>query len=219
MTIVVEDNFDTLGEAVSLSGRTPSPTTAGFNWTVRNGTNIEGATGGGALKVAADGGGNPDQCGVDTGTVEQKVTATITNTTDSEGQISSRGSGGGQPANCYYYRFRTTTNVRQLRRRDSGVNTTLDATNMPSNTAGGDVMALEVSGTGATVTLKTYRNGVQIGSDFSDTSANRKTTGSFAGLEHIGGSPVFDDFSVDNLAAGGGGGDRPKHLLMIGCGD
>jgi hypothetical protein len=217
VTVVVADNFNTLTAGTALNGRTPS-TSAGFNWTVRNGTNIKGATGGGSLHCGADGGGNPDQCAVNTGVVDQKVTATILSAGDNEGHIMARGSAGGSAPNCYLYRFRTTTNIRQVRRRDAGVMTTLDFANMPSNTAAGDVMALEVSGTGATVTIKTYRNGVQVGSDVTDSSASRKTSGTFAGLESVGGAPNYDDFEVDDLVVGGGTGvsfDAPSVLLQL----
>lgn len=46
----------------------------------------------------------------------------------------------------------------------------------------GDVLRLEVSGTGATVTLKLFRNGTQLGSDISDSSAGRITSANYLGI-------------------------------------
>ena len=63
----------------------------------------------------------------------------------------------------------------------------------------GDVLRLEVTGSGATVTLKIFQNGSQLGADVSDSSADRITAAGNAGL---GGSSTFTSGNVDDWEAG-----------------
>jgi hypothetical protein len=68
--------------------------------------------------------------------------------------------------------------------------------------ANGDTYSLEVSGSGATVTLKVYQNGVQKGSNFSDASGSRITTAGQAGIiDFTGATTTYDDFLLEDLAA------------------
>jgi hypothetical protein len=70
----------------------------------------------------------------------------------------------------------------------------------------GDKITLEVSGTGATVTLRAYRNDVQVGSTYSDTDGDRITSAGQAGAKDwdFSASNLYDDFLVEDLAGGGG---------------
>lgn len=62
----------------------------------------------------------------------------------------------------------------------------------------GATYKLDVSGTGATVTLKAYKNGVQMGTDYSDTNASRITGQGYAGFNFwASGTMVYDNFQVD----------------------
>lgn len=61
------------------------------------------------------------------------------------------------------------------------------------------VIALEVSGTGAAVTLKQYYQGTQRGADYVDSSANRITTADRTGVHNFGTAPQdYDDFQVED---------------------
>jgi hypothetical protein len=132
-----------------------------------------------------------------------KVTATVITPGSAEEMIFARGDTSGNPGNGYYVYIRGGTTIRDLRREDSGSFTSLQSTSWPSNPATNDTYAIEVSGTGATVTVKTYKNGSQVGATYSDTNANRKTSGNYAGFHAIFNSSVWDDFTVDDLSAGG----------------
>jgi len=70
----------------------------------------------------------------------------------------------------------------------------------------GDKLTLEVSGSGATVTLRAYRNDVQVGSTISDTDAARITAAGQTGVKawNYTDTNLFDDFLVEDLAGGGG---------------
>lgn len=71
--------------------------------------------------------------------------------------------------------------------------------------ADGDTYGLEVSGTGATVTMKVYRNSSQVGADLTDTSGSRITAAGQTGMGNWSLSvAVFDNFLVEDLAGGGG---------------
>lgn len=86
-----------------------------------------------------------------------------------------------------------------LMRRVAGVNTSI-ATRTSAH-ADGDTFALEVTGTGATVTLKIFINGVQIGADVADSNAARITAAGQTGHWSFAANSFMDDFSVDDLAA------------------
>jgi hypothetical protein len=89
----------------------------------------------------------------------------------------------------------------ELIRRVAGVNTTIDTRTQAH--ADGDTFGLEVTGTGATVTLKIYINGVQVGADVSDSNAARITAAGQTALWSFAANSFMDDFSVDDLSAGG----------------
>lgn len=83
----------------------------------------------------------------------------------------------------------------------------------------GDIYALEVSGTGATVTLKAYINGV-LKLTVTDSSASRITAAGQTGIINWNNTNDFDDFLVEDLlvpgavivnpiSGGGGAAARP----------
>lgn len=65
----------------------------------------------------------------------------------------------------------------------------------------GDLFGLEVTGTGATVTLKLLLNGAQVGPDVSDSGAGRITAAGQCGFRTFSTASRFDDFSVDDLVS------------------
>ena len=73
----------------------------------------------------------------------------------------------------------------------------------------GDQIGMEVTGTGATVTIRVYRhNGTswaQIGSDVSDTDANRITAAGYIGFGAFESTPAarFDDFGGGTVSVAG----------------
>lgn len=118
-----------------------------------------------------------------------------------------RQSGSGATTSGYYLDAYSGNTV-ELFRRVAGVDTSLGS--RTTTLANGDVYTLEVSGTGATVTLKAYKNGVQLGADFTDTNAARIVAAGQAGV--IAWANIihdFDDFLLEDLAGGGGGGGKP----------
>lgn len=81
-------------------------------------------------------------------------------------------------------------------------------TNLFNNTsqtwADGDTVSVEVTGTGATVTLRAFRNDVQVGSDISDSNASRLTAAGKPGIYAYQGSQdtlTGDDFSAGDVTA------------------
>jgi hypothetical protein len=99
-----------------------------------------------------------------------------------------------------YYLDVYSTNTLELYRRVSSSDT-LVASRTQTH-ASGDTYRLEVSGTGATVTLKIFRNGVQVGADISDANAARITAAGQTGLIcwDVG---TADDFLAEDLGGGG----------------
>lgn len=70
----------------------------------------------------------------------------------------------------------------------------------------GDILRLEATGAGATVSLKMYKNGVQFGSTVSDSSASRITSGSagIAGFSNTASlATSLDNWEGGNISAGG----------------
>ncbi len=80
----------------------------------------------------------------------------------------------------------------------------------------GDTYALEVSGTGATVTLKAYLNGALV-LTVTDTSGSRVTAAGQTGIINWNNTNDFDDFLVEDLG-GGGGAVAPPMLMLLGVG-
>jgi hypothetical protein len=115
-------------------------------------------------------------------------------------------------SNTFYYLDAYGTNNIEVYRRVSGADTLVGTRNQTH--AANDTFTLEVSGTGATVTLKVYRNGVQVSTDLSDTSGARITGAGQCGvMSWVTGNQDYDDFLVEDLAGGGGGGGQPPRSL------
>lgn len=94
----------------------------------------------------------------------------------------------------------------EIYRHDTSGSGTLLRTAAVTQVANG-VIRLEVSGTGATVTLKVFYNGVQQGADVSDGSASRITAANRTGVYSWSNSTStgqgdYDDFLVEDFASG-----------------
>lgn len=111
-------------------------------------------------------------------------------------------------------RFSSATSAYELRRDNGGswyVNriTSGGETDIMSGSAGAfsaaETWRMEVTGSGATVSIAVYKNGVQQGSTYNDTAASRITTGTTCGIGGYtaGGSP--SDVNSDNWSAGDSG--------------
>jgi hypothetical protein len=106
--------------------------------------------------------------------------------------------------NCYFLDAIRSAGTLSVFRKVANVDTQLGADITGLTIANGDTYTLEVSGTGATVTLKAYQNGVQRGSNFTDSSGSRITSAGQTGIiEFTGASVTWDDFLAENLVAGG----------------
>lgn len=103
-------------------------------------------------------------------------------------------------ADTYYYADFTAPTTVQVYRRVAGVDTAVGAAiTLGSSIAANDTLGLDVSGTGATVTLKVFRNGVQQSTDRADSSASRIVTAGQTGILMWSGTADLDDFAmVDN---------------------
>lgn len=108
-----------------------------------------------------------------------------------------------------YYTLYVDSGNYYVSRYDSSSEVVLRA-GTATTTAAGDVFKIEVSGTGATVTIKVYRAAaaspttfVQLGADISDTAANRKTSAGFGGIisYSANSSSRITAFTVENLGA------------------
>jgi hypothetical protein len=78
-----------------------------------------------------------------------------------------------------------------------------------------DVGKLEASGSGASIVIKAYRNGVQIGTDHSDTSGGIDSGNPGMALFNLGtgggsGTPVIDDFAAADLGGSPNGDATPE---------
>lgn len=95
-------------------------------------------------------------------------------------------------------------NVLELYRHNASTSGTLLATGISGTPAANDVLALEVTGTGGTVTVKSYVNGV-LKQTVNDTNAARITAAGRCGVYSwpavAGANTQYDDFSVDDLAS------------------
>jgi len=132
--------------------------------------------------------------------------ATIANCKSSVKRITGTGFDGGpcvrsdaSGANMYYLDI-YQDDLCEIYRVNSGSHTLVGAATVAH--AANDVYRLEVSGTGATVTLKMFKNGVQLGTDASDSDVNRITAAGQMGVVSWTAS-VFDDFLAEDLAGGG----------------
>lgn len=85
-------------------------------------------------------------------------------------------------------------------RRVAGVNTSIGSITGITH-ANGDVIAVEVLGTGATVTFNVYKNGSLLGT-VQDSSGLRIVTAGQTGFVVFTSSCRFDDYSVDDTSSG-----------------
>lgn len=100
--------------------------------------------------------------------------------------------------NTMYYLDVYGSDTLEVYRRVSGTDTLVAGRTQTHGAS--DVYRLEVSGTGATVTLKIFRNGVQVGADISDSNAARITAAGQMGVIAWN-AENFDDFLAEDLAA------------------
>lgn len=108
-------------------------------------------------------------------------------------------------------RFSSATSAYEFRRDNAGswyVNriTSGGETDIVSGSAGTfsatETWRMEVSGSGATVSIAVYKDGVQQGSTYSDTDASRITTGTTVGIGGYTASGSPSDVFMDNWAGG-----------------
>lgn len=101
--------------------------------------------------------------------------------------------------NCYFLNTYGSNGVT-VWRRVGGANTAVAARDTAH--ANGDKFTFEASGSGATVTLKVYKNDAQVGADVTDTSGSRITAAGQTGVIYFqtGQNALYDDFLVEDLA-------------------
>lgn len=115
--------------------------------------------------------------------------------------------------NCYFLNA-FDTNTLQFFRRIGSVNTQVGS-NVTATFANGDTFGLKVTGTGATVTLTAYVNGIQVGT-IGDTSGPRIVVAGQTGVVGFNLNSRYDDFSVDDLAVVGGAKPTGHYFAMMG---
>lgn len=134
-------------------------------------------------------------------TTDVAVSATQGATTGDGGPVARCTTGGSTPT---LYDIDVSGAVAEIYRHDASATGTLLRTASVTRVANA-VVRLEVTGTGATVTLKQFYNGVQQGADASDGSANRITTAGRTGIHNwIPGGTTdrdYDDLLVEDFAA------------------
>lgn len=102
---------------------------------------------------------------------------------------------------CYFMNIFETDSLEFFRRIGSSSNL-LGSTFTGVTHSNGDTFSLKVTGTGATVTLTGYINGVQVAT-LGDSSGARILVPGQTGFVGFNASSRYDDFSVDNLLGGG----------------
>jgi hypothetical protein len=127
-----------------------------------------------------------------------KATVTVTSTTTLDGGPAVRATTDGQGG--YFLDVIKSASTLSVWRRVANVDTQVGADITGITIANNDTFTLEASGTGATVTLKVYQNGVQKGSNFSDASGSRITAAGQSAIFDFGGA-TYDDFLLEDLAA------------------
>lgn len=99
----------------------------------------------------------------------------------------------------YAFAIRSGGGNSQLYRFNGGTKTQLDVDSATFTYVSGAPIELQVTGTGATVTVQAWYNSVQM-FNYADTDASRITGAGQAGVYNWGlGTATFDDFSVDDL--------------------
>jgi len=131
-------------------------------------------------------------------TGDQQITATLTSSPGGAAGLAARCNTSGT-ANCYVVEFVPSLDVVRFYRMDNSTFNTLGSDCSRSfieNFTG----RFKVTGSGATISLEAQVDATAV-CTYSDTDANRKTSGT-PGI-HNGGSDqsTFDNISVDNLAA------------------
>jgi hypothetical protein len=128
-----------------------------------------------------------------------RVTVTRTSGAGFEGGVIAREQGDTTAGNngTSYMLYMSGTNDIGVYRRIAGTSTLLQGFTQAHDA--GDVYTLGVEGSGETVTLRAYRNGVQLGSDILDTHEDRIVNPGQTGLVAVGSVLTFDDFSVEQL--------------------
>jgi len=144
-------------------------------------------------------------------TADMKVTITrITSGSGFDGGPVGRATG----TNTYYYLDAYGTNTISLFRRVAGSDSA-SLGDRTSSHAANDNFSIEVSGTGATVTIRLYKNGVKLGADISDNNAARITAAGQSGvMSWVNVNQDYDDFLVEDLG-GGGGGSVAKFMPVV----
>jgi hypothetical protein len=190
MAVLFSDNFNT--------GTEPNTT----NWT-ENGT--WSLTGGAARCTAATTPGVLlTTASAHTATADVKVSCAQVATGSSDGGPCARWTGNG--ASSTGYAADAYGSVIEIYRHNASAAGTLIGSGAAITRSAGSVVAIEVSGTGATVTLKSYYGGT-LRETASDTAANRLTTADRTGIYNWFPSSTtaadYDDFQAEDLAAGG----------------
>lgn len=127
---------------------------------------------------------------------DAKVTCRRVSSSPWDGGPSVRGSGGSAATandTCYYFDPAAGGGTADVYRRVAGTDSSLGSVAISG--AANDTYAIEVSGSGATVTVNVYQNGSLLGT-FGDTNAARITAAGQCGMVAwaLG---TYDDFSVE----------------------
>jgi hypothetical protein len=178
--------------------RANSATVDATNWTEFESGGSTWSISGNQLAAA---GGGPFVCVLTTTTAH----AAIADCKASIKRITGAGFDGGPAVraanqNSMYYLDFYSSDTVEVYRVDSGTHNLVGSRTQTHGA--NDVFTLQVSGTGATVTLKAIRNGVQLGADILDANAARITTAGQTGVIAWA-AESFDDFLAEDLAGGG----------------
>lgn len=144
---------------------------------------------------------------------DQEATITIIKGTISGNAnvgISLRSIGSATTPRCYIGRWAEAAGFYEFARQDGAGNTVLLSQTAGTAPDNGDTLRFSVSGTGATVTLTLYKNGVQVAT-YDDTAANRIVTNGTVGIFLY--DPTFTgagNYRIDNMTTPG---EAPKELL------
>lgn len=110
----------------------------------------------------------------------------------------------------YFVDVDVTGGTMSVWRRVASADTQLGANVTGLTLANNDTYSIQVSGTGATVSILIFQNSTQRGGTFTDSSGSRITTAGQAGIAHFQPSAgTYDNFLLEDVAIGGG-----TNLLM-----
>jgi hypothetical protein len=135
------------------------------------------------------------------GTTDVKVSATQVSSSGDGGPVA-RWTAGTSGATSTGYVLDAAPGVCEIYRFDGTATGVLLRTSVQSLVANA-ILRLEVTGTGATVTLKQFYNDVQKGADASDGSASRIVTAGRTGIHSwaTGANGDYDDFLAEDFAS------------------